>query len=120
LLKKRLQAWNPQIVAISALTCEAESLHRIAAMVREENAETVIMVGGPHISACTNDVAEDLNIDVLVLGEGESTFTELVRRISNGESIEGIPGIASRVDGRMEWGEDGKLISDLECRLLSV
>jgi radical SAM superfamily enzyme YgiQ (UPF0313 family) len=114
LLQKQLQAWDPQIVAISALTCEAESLHRIAAMVRERNGETVIMVGGPHISACTNDVEEDLNIDVLILGEGESAFTELIRRISIGESISGIPGIAYQVDGKMEWGAPGELISDLD------
>lgn len=114
MLKEQLQSMDPQIVAISALTCEAESLHRIAAIVKERNPETVVMVGGPHISACTNDVAEDLNIDVLAIGEGESTFAEFISRISSGKSIECIPGIASRVDGNMEWGTPGELISDLD------
>lgn len=114
LLQKRLQEWDPQVVAISALTCEAESLHTVAAMARERNDEAVVVVGGPHISACTNDVAEDPNIDVLVLGEGERTFTELIRKLSGGESISGIPGTAWRMDGKMEWGEAGELISDLD------
>ncbi|MEN8208781.1 MAG: radical SAM protein [Candidatus Fermentibacteria bacterium] len=114
LLQKRLQTWDPEVVAISALTCEAESLHRTAAMVRERNPKAVIMVGGPHISACTNDVAEDPNIDVLVTGEGETAFTELIRRISIGESIQGIPGTASRADGKLEWGAPGELIADLD------
>ena len=98
LLKKRLQAWDPQIVAISALTCEAESLHIIASIVKERNGETVVVVGGPHISACTNDVTEDLNIDVLAIGESESTFAEFISRVSKGASIEGIPGTATVFD----------------------
>ena len=114
LLQKRLDDWDPQVVAISALTCEAESLHRISAMARKRNAETVIIVGGPHISACTNDVEKDINIDMLVIGEGETAFTELIRRISYGESISGIPSTALRVDGKMEWGTSGELISDLD------
>ncbi len=114
LLQKRLDDWDPQVVAISALTCEAESLHRISAMARKRSAETVVMVGGPHISACTNDVEEDMNIDVLVIGEGESAFTELIKRISNGDCISGIPSTALRVNGKIEWSTPGKLISDLD------
>lgn len=113
-LQERLDALRPQVVAISALTCEAESLHRIAAITRERNSETVIMVGGPHISACTADVAEDQNIDVLVIGEGESSFAELIQRISNSESIFGIPGTAWRVEEKMEWGVPRELITDLD------
>jgi radical SAM superfamily enzyme YgiQ (UPF0313 family) len=114
LLQKRLEVWDPQVVAISALTCEAESLHRISAIARKINPETVVMVGGPHISACTNDVEEDMNINVLVIGEGERAFTELIKRLSNRENISGIPGTALRVDGKMEWGAPGELLSDLD------
>ncbi len=114
LLQKRLETWDPQVIAISALTCEADSLHRISAMARARNPLTVVVVGGPHISACTNDVEEDMNINMLVVGEGESAFSELIERLSNGDSISGIPGTALRVDGKMEWGVPGELISDLD------
>ena len=83
-------------------------------MARARNPETVVVVGGPHISACTNDVEEDMNIDVLIAGEGESAFSELIERLSNGDSISGIPGTAYRVDGKIEWGLPGELISDLD------
>lgn len=114
LLKERLENWNPQVVAVSVLTCEAESLHRIAAITREVNPETIIITGGAHISACTSDVIDDTNIDILVVGEGETAFTEMIRRISSDESLSGIPGTVLRVNGQMEWGPPGERISDLD------
>lgn len=113
-LKEQLVSWKPQVVAISALTCEADSLHRIAAVTRELNPGSIIMAGGPHISACTCEVENDTNIDVLVIGEGETAFTELIRRIDHGESISGIPGTILRTDGEMEWGPPGERITDLD------
>ena len=114
LLKERLEKWNPHVVAISALKCEAESLHRIAAMSRDLNPEALILAGGPHISACTSDVVDDKNIDILVIGEGETAFPELIRRISEGVSLSGIPGTVLKSDDEMEWGSPGELITDLD------
>ena len=113
-LRDRLEKWKPQVVAVSVLTCEAESLHRIAEMAREINTDTTVVTGGAHISSCTNDVVEDKNIDILVVGEGETAFTELIRRISHNENLSGIPGTVLRVNGEMEWGPPGERISDLD------
>lgn len=114
LLRQRLQSLDPQIVAVSALTCEAESLHQIAAIVKNRNSSTVVVVGGPHISACTNDVTEDQNIDVLVVGEGEETFVELVQALKNGKGLSGIAGTAWRVNDTMEWGPLRAPIAELD------
>lgn len=113
-LKRRLSEWKPDVVAISALTCEAESLHTSAGMAREENPGSVVIVGGPHISACTSDVIEDGNIDILVIGEGERTFTELISRISQGRDLAGTPGTAYRKEGEVLWEDPGEPIEDLD------
>jgi radical SAM superfamily enzyme YgiQ (UPF0313 family) len=83
-------------------------------MAREEAPGTVVIVGGPHISACTSDVIEDDNIDILVIGEGERTFSELVSKISRGEELAGTPGTALRNDGEIIWEDPGEPIDDLD------
>lgn len=114
-LQQRLLNWKPDIVAISALTCEAQSLHDGAAMAKRADENIVVIAGGPHISACTSDVTEDSNIDVLVAGEGERTFTELVSRIAGGQSLGGTPGAGVRNrEGSVEWGAPAEPIADLD------
>jgi radical SAM superfamily enzyme YgiQ (UPF0313 family) len=39
-------------------------------------------------------------VDAAVIGQGEATFVELVSRIAGGETIDGVPGTASRMDGQ--------------------
>jgi radical SAM superfamily enzyme YgiQ (UPF0313 family) len=114
LLEEKLREWAPDVVAVSALTCEAESLHRTAGMAREHSPGAKVVVGGPHISACTSDVIEDDNIDVLVTGEGERAFAELISRIDSGEALAGTPGTAVREGGEVHWEQAGEPISDLD------
>jgi anaerobic magnesium-protoporphyrin IX monomethyl ester cyclase len=114
LLREKLESFEPQLVAVSALTCEAGSLHRTAEEVRKWNPGTTVVVGGPHISACTSDVSEDMNIDVLVAGEGEETFAELVAALEDGRSAEGIAGSACRTGEGMVWGPPREPIADLD------
>jgi len=114
LLEKRLRDWNPDVVAVSALTCEAESLHRTAQMARGLTDGAKVIAGGPHISACTSDVVKDDNVDVLVRGEGERAFAELISRIDSGEPLAGAPGTAVREDGDVHWEDPDEPISDLD------
>jgi radical SAM superfamily enzyme YgiQ (UPF0313 family) len=73
-----------------------------------------VIAGGAHVSAWTDDVIEDLNVDVLAFGEGEETFDEIVTAVSNGGEPVGIKGTAWRVDGGTEFGPPREPISDLD------
>jgi len=113
-LRQRLSSSVPDLVAISALTCEAASMHRVAAETKSRNPRTTVVVGGPHISACTADVIADENIDVLVAGEGEESFAEVVRAVECGEAPPEVSGVGWRVDGRVAWGSPRQPVVDLD------
>ena len=42
--------------------------------------EKTIIVGGPHPTTSYNEVLEDKNIDMCVIGEGEVTLTEIIEK----------------------------------------
>ena len=77
-LPKLLKEINPAIVGLSALTIEAHSLHRIADTAKGLFPRATVIAGGPHASFYPEEVLSNPNIDIVVRGEGENTFSELV------------------------------------------
>ena len=53
-------------------------------------------------------------IDMVVRGEGERTFPELIRRLESGESYEELPGLTLRVGDAIRRNEDAERIDDLD------
>jgi B12-binding domain/radical SAM domain protein len=56
------------------------------------SAECITIVGGPHASACPQEVAD--YADYVVIGEGEYTLPRLIKNIAQGSDTK-IPGIAT-------------------------
>ena len=116
-----LRSFNPDVVGISALTAEAIMAHRAAAAIKSEASSVPIIMGGPHPSSDPEIVLSDSNIDTVVIGEGEDTFTELVRLImSEGpdwrkpELLRNIDGLAFLADGKAELTKPRQPIKDLD------
>lgn len=62
----------------------------------------LIVAGGEHITALPEfSLTECPEIDFCVLGEGEETIVDLVRHLGNPETLEQVPGIAFRREGRL-------------------
>jgi B12-binding domain/radical SAM domain protein len=59
-----------------------------------------IIAGGPHPSAKPQELLE-MGVDVVVIGEGEVTFPELVVRLIKNQAYDKLPGIASIVNNEM-------------------
>src|ERR687885_1019746 len=59
-----------------------------------------VIWGGWHPSLFPTDTLEEPSVDVTVQGQGEATFVELVERLATGQGASGVPGTASRVDGK--------------------
>ncbi|MCU0612527.1 MAG: B12-binding domain-containing radical SAM protein [Candidatus Eisenbacteria bacterium] len=109
-----LEDFDPDMVAVSALTAEAASLHETARIAKARRMDTVVVVGGPHISACTDDVAGNTNIDVMVIGEGEETYCAIVSACAAGNGVPaGIRGTGLRAHGRVEWAPPRPPLEDL-------
>ncbi|MCK4501602.1 MAG: cobalamin-dependent protein, partial [Desulfuromonadales bacterium] len=91
-LTERIATFDPQIVGFTAMTCEANTVVKLASEVREaSNAQ--IVVGGTHASA-TPEFFNRREIDWVVVGLGKQSFAELVTALDTKTSVN-IPGIAA-------------------------
>ncbi|HZD43051.1 MAG TPA: TIGR04013 family B12-binding domain/radical SAM domain-containing protein [Methanomicrobiales archaeon] len=78
----------------SDVTCYSlNSLNEAAYREEIASASCITIVGGPHASACYNEVAQ--YADYVVVGEGEYTLPELLKGIEKGETTPP-PGVATR------------------------
>jgi radical SAM superfamily enzyme YgiQ (UPF0313 family) len=86
---------RPDVVGLSVMTFQRRTARRIAGLVRRLSPGTTIVAGGydPSLAA---EAYEDAAWDVIVRGEGDITFRELVRALERGASPGDIAGLSFR------------------------
>ena len=90
-LQNRLSSFNPQLVGFTAMTCEANTVIKLAREVRQ-SCTAQIVVGGTHASA-DPEFFNCPEIDWIVIGLGKQSFQQLIEALETGSNVE-IPGIA--------------------------
>lgn len=95
-LLNALIKYKPDIVGIRGLNIYKEVFHETAAIVKRFRNEIIVVGGGPYVTMGLQNVATDENIDFFVIGEGELTFTELIKKIIDHKNTKHIKGIAYR------------------------
>jgi amino acid adenylation domain-containing protein len=89
-LREILEVFKPDLIGIRTLTFYKEFFHEAVAMIRHWGIDVPIIAGGPYATSDYATILQDRNVDLVVMGEGESTFTELVNAIlENGGKLPG-------------------------------
>ncbi|MBR8278382.1 radical SAM protein [Burkholderia cenocepacia] len=87
----------------------------IAHAVKQRAPETIIIFGGPQATA--TDIATLSKypaVDIIVRGEGEITFPEILKHIAQGLPIDNVNGITRRLDGLPIRTTKRDLLMDLD------
>jgi len=94
-IKKMLKELNPQIVGISFLTPSRMESLQLARLVKKNLPETIVVAGGAHATVMYRQLLLNYpEIDFVVIGEGEVTFSELVKAIETKTNLHNVKGIA--------------------------
>lgn len=112
LLKKE----RPNIVGITGTTPAFANMKKVAEDVRRSLPSTLVVVGGSHITAAPEYTMGFDCFDVGVIGEGEITFLELVKKVEHYGLcvLSDIKGIIYRKDGGLVKTEARPPIRDLD------
>ncbi|MCK4313369.1 cobalamin-dependent protein [Candidatus Bathyarchaeota archaeon] len=115
-LEKQIQFFNPDIVASSALaTCNTYLVTRTLEIAKKTNPKILTVAGGQHFTATAKESLDTYpEIDVIVRGEGEQTFTELVRNADKKSFFPRINGISLRHGNEIVHNPPRLLIENLE------
>jgi anaerobic magnesium-protoporphyrin IX monomethyl ester cyclase len=115
-MEKRIEASNPDIVASSSLaTCNTYVVGRTLETAKKVNPKIITVTGGQHFTATAQESLEAFpEIDIIVRGEGEKTFVEIVKKSETRSQFTGIDGISFRQKGEIVHNPSRQLIEDLE------
>jgi anaerobic magnesium-protoporphyrin IX monomethyl ester cyclase len=102
--RTRISEVKPDLIGITATTLLYNSAKEIITIAKQVHPKAVTMMGGSHVSFWDeNALNECPALDVIVRREGEMTFVELLSKLKNGSSFEGVLGCTFR-------SKDGKFI----------
>jgi magnesium-protoporphyrin IX monomethyl ester (oxidative) cyclase len=103
-----VRRYRPDLVGISCFTCGAISAHEYAKIAKRSGA--LVVLGGFHPSALPEEMLGTPEVDMVVRGEGEETFKQLLIE----GSPEGVLGVSYRDGDRLVHNPDRPLIEDLD------
>ena len=109
-----LAKFRPQLVGLSAMTFQYDTLLRLARVVRGVDPHIQVVAGGYHPSLMARELPEeDLRLlDFIVRGEGEATFAELVAELERPQpDFSGIAGLSYRRGDLWEHNADRPLLA---------
>ena len=109
IVRKSLEDINPDIVGIYLDTIMYTDGIRIARMAREKGA--FVVAGGPHATMAYESVIN--YVDMVILGEGEKTFTHVVETFPDIE-IKSLKGVVCKRDGKRFENKDLNLTEDID------
>lgn len=105
---------RPRIAGISVLTLNSGRAYELAEQIKRADPEVIVVLGGIHPTVATDEALNASGVDLVVRGEGEVTFTELVERILQGKDYRSIPGISFLKGGQTVHTPNRPLIDDLD------
>jgi len=91
---------RPAVIGYSTMSCEADWMSRLAGVARQRRPDALQVVGGPHATVAGGSALAGSALDVVVVGEGEDSFVELLA-IGTAGDLSVIDGIAWRRDGEV-------------------
>ncbi|MHA1312686.1 MAG: B12-binding domain-containing radical SAM protein [Candidatus Helarchaeota archaeon] len=105
---------EPDIIGITSSTPVINNAFRLCAEIKAANPETITVLGGPHPTALPKDTVSNENVDVVVVGEGEYTFLDLIRAIEEKKDLSQVEGIVFKKNGEIISNPLRPLIEDLD------
>lgn len=114
-IEKKLSETKPDIIGITIMTATFYAGQKLIKLIRNVLPKTVIIAGGPHLSALPEETLKEIpELDIVIQGEGEMTMLELVQALENNKSLQEIKGIYYRENNQIFSTPVRELIQNLD------
>ncbi|MEK7080247.1 MAG: radical SAM protein [Patescibacteria group bacterium] len=91
-LQKKIDEFQPDLIAITALSQEYELLMKFFPEIKVPS-KTKVIIGGIHVMLTRDEVIETKMFDIVAFGEAEGIFDWVLERIEKHGSLKGFDGI---------------------------
>lgn len=114
-LKRIVEKGNYDIAGLTATTSSFEAAKLCAQTIRKTGKNIKIVLGGVHASSLPKETIACDEFDVIVKGEGEITFYELIGRMRFSEDLAGLLGVCyKKENGEVVENGNRPLVQDID------
>ena len=107
--------YKPDVFGVSTTTMGYPEGLTLVSAVRDLLPDTFTVMGGPHVTFTDEQTLKECPaLDVIVRGEGEKTFEELLMARQSGASLSSITGMTYRLNGDILHNDDREFVQDLD------
>ncbi|MFD1735516.1 B12-binding domain-containing radical SAM protein [Bacillus salitolerans] len=93
--------YTPDVIGFSCYIWNIEETIKVISILKKIKPELTIMIGGPEVSYDVSFWLHRLvDVDFIVIGEGEETFKQLLDQLKGEKDFAGIHGLAYRLDDK--------------------
>ncbi len=112
-LEKTLREFEPDVLGVTSFTTDVYIAIDIMRRAKDHNPDILTVVGGMHATVMPESFFQPW-VDVVVIGEGDFSFSELVDAYENGGKFGDVRGIAFRKGDQFAFTNERELIDDLD------
>lgn len=94
-----ITATQADLVGFSLYVWNRDEVASLVQLLRSASSAVILLGGGPEVTADPAGVMHSAPFDYLVVGEGEGTLVELLRRLLHDLPLNDLPGLLSRQGG---------------------
>lgn len=109
-----IKSFDPDLIGLSFMTPSCQRAHSLCKILRKEFPGKILFSGGTHTSAAPEKTLKDLDLDFVVVGEGEETILEICKNIQNKKSLQGVKGVIFKEKGILTNNGCREFISNLD------
>ncbi|MCJ7582065.1 MAG: B12-binding domain-containing radical SAM protein, partial [Candidatus Aminicenantes bacterium] len=114
-IRTHLERKKPDVVGISCMTFLLIDVLNVARLAKEINPDVHVVIGGAHPTIYPREMVSLPEIDSIVMGEGEISFSKLLVALAERQSPDGIQGLGYKKNGQVIINEARDFIQDLDA-----
>lgn len=100
-IQETIIQFKPDIIGINCqFSRQYKIYHQMFSLIKKIDKRIIVIAGGPHATVCPEEVLGDDNCDILLLGEAEESFHELIMAFQKDTEIITIDGLGYKIDGK--------------------
>jgi anaerobic magnesium-protoporphyrin IX monomethyl ester cyclase len=114
-IEEEIRKRKPDVVGIQAMTFTVIDATLTAKVVKKVDPNIPVIFGGPHVFIYPHETLKIPEVDYIVIGEGEETFTNLVQALDEDQDLSTVNGIGYRQNGEVKITPMVPLHTDLDA-----
>jgi radical SAM superfamily enzyme YgiQ (UPF0313 family) len=103
---------KPDVICMGYLTCQAPFVYELSKKVKELYPKIMLVHGGVHATFSYSQALE--YCDIVIIGEGEKTFSDIIMAKQKNIGFEGVKGIAFKKNRKIIKTDEQPLIENLD------